>query len=185
MGHEVTLGEVREMIGKIDEDGDSKIDFEEFKNLIVSMEKEMEGPKQVLEAFKVFDLSHSGEISRADLKEVALSLGERVTEQEIEEIWQFCAENDTLSGEPKFTFFAWTEIMQSLSQRGADGEKKLALPDTTDSTWTELAEQEETDRAAALNKEQEKESERQAAKEKAEAQKVIKNRWREQENTAV
>eukprot|EP01060_Flectonema_neradi_P003286 TRINITY_DN12109_c0_g1_i1.p1 TRINITY_DN12109_c0_g1~~TRINITY_DN12109_c0_g1_i1.p1 ORF type:complete len:285 (+),score=95.25 TRINITY_DN12109_c0_g1_i1:59-913(+) len=183
MGHEVSQEEVREMMGKIDQDGDFKIDFDEFKQLISNMEKEMEGPKQVLEAFKAFDISHTGEISRSDLKEVALSLGERVTEQEVEEIWQFCAANDTLSGEPKFSFFAWSEIMQSLSQRGADGEKVHALPDTSDPAWAELAEQEETDRAAAIEKKRIREEEIAAAKEKAAAQKLIKSKWREQDNS--
>jgi len=84
LGQNPTDAELRDMINEVDIDGNGTIDFNEF---LAMMEKKLQGgdgEEEIRQAFKVFDYDDSGTISVAELRKVMSSLGEKLTDGEIE-----------------------------------------------------------------------------------------------------
>ena len=85
-GHDHTEAELKDMIGEFDKNGDGAIDFEEF---LIMMEQKMAETKSKLdidETFKVLDKDGNGFISADELKQVINNLGEKLTDEEVNEL---------------------------------------------------------------------------------------------------
>ncbi|XP_052768140.1 calmodulin-A-like [Mya arenaria] len=85
MGQNLTDADLEEMINEVDEDGNGEIDFDEFLTMMENKMQYKEDEDEVLEAFKVFD-NGKGYISSDDLREIMKTLGDRMTDQEIDEM---------------------------------------------------------------------------------------------------
>lgn len=86
LGHAPTEEALRVMIDEVDADGNGNIDFAEFLTLMARRMKAKDSQTEIVEAFRVFDKDNSGKISVAELREVMTSLGEKLTEGEVEEM---------------------------------------------------------------------------------------------------
>eukprot|EP00339_Tiarina_fusa_P024244 CAMPEP_0117047120 /NCGR_PEP_ID=MMETSP0472-20121206/32577_1 /TAXON_ID=693140 ORGANISM="Tiarina fusus, Strain LIS" /NCGR_SAMPLE_ID=MMETSP0472 /ASSEMBLY_ACC=CAM_ASM_000603 /LENGTH=157 /DNA_ID=CAMNT_0004759725 /DNA_START=17 /DNA_END=490 /DNA_ORIENTATION=+ len=76
-----TLEEAKEMIKRVDQDGDGDIDFREF---IIMMGDTGEEEEELRNAFDLFDADNSGYIDRDELKQVMVKLlGPNLTEDEL------------------------------------------------------------------------------------------------------
>ncbi|RUS31974.1 calmodulin 1 [Jimgerdemannia flammicorona] len=89
-GQNETTAQLQEMINEVDADGDGRIDFSEFLTLMsryvhTSSLKETE-EDDLREAFKVFDTDSNGLINSAELHQVLNSLGEKLTNDEVNEM---------------------------------------------------------------------------------------------------
>ncbi|KAL5009277.1 hypothetical protein ScPMuIL_014858 [Solemya velum] len=90
LGQNPTKAEIRDIIHEVDVDGNGAIDFNEF---VVMMSKKI-GAKdgtaadesELKDAFKVFDKDNNGLISAKELRSVMTNLGEKLTEEEVEEM---------------------------------------------------------------------------------------------------
>ena len=78
--------EINEMLKEIDIDNSGKIQFEELLDLFIKKINEPDTEEDYIEAFKTFDRDNSGLISAKNLVHVMASLGERITEDEAEEM---------------------------------------------------------------------------------------------------
>jgi hypothetical protein len=67
-------------------DDDGCIDFPEFLSLMSRKMKDTDTEEELIEAFKVFDRGGSGFISAAELRHVMSNLGEKITDEEIDEM---------------------------------------------------------------------------------------------------
>jgi hypothetical protein len=67
---------------------DCTIDFPEFLTLMARKMKDTDSEKDILEAFRVFDKDCNGLISAAELPHIMNSLGEKLTDDEIDEMLQ-------------------------------------------------------------------------------------------------
>ena len=89
LGQNPTEAELQEMIAEVDANGNGNIDFPEFLKL---MEKKMKDPKdsekELRDAFKVFDKDGNGFISAQELRHIMTSLGEKLTEEEVDQMIQ-------------------------------------------------------------------------------------------------
>ena len=74
------------MINFIDQDGSGKIEFKEFLEIFAKKMKDPNTEEDLIEAFKTFDKDGNGVISASELKNVMTTLGERLTEEEADEI---------------------------------------------------------------------------------------------------
>merc|ERR1719236_202234 len=74
------------MINEVDNDGSGTIDFAEFLSLMSKKMKDADSEEELMEAFKVFDKDGNGFISAAELRHVMTNLGEKLTEEEVEEM---------------------------------------------------------------------------------------------------
>ena len=86
LGSYPSYEEVNEMLKEVDTDISGKIEFEELLDLFIKKINEPDTEEDYIEAFKTFDRDNSGLISAKNLVHVMASLGERITEDEAEEM---------------------------------------------------------------------------------------------------
>lgn len=72
------------MVSEIDRDGVGTVDFPEFLGVMARRRKDRDS-KQIREALRVFDRDGSGLVSAAELRHVVTRLGEKLSDQEVEE----------------------------------------------------------------------------------------------------
>ena len=86
LGHDPTDQDLSEMINEVDNNSDSKIEFEEFCKIMNNKLKQNDAEQELIEAFKIFDREGKGLISENEFKHIMLSLGEKISEEELEEM---------------------------------------------------------------------------------------------------
>ena len=87
LGQDPTDTELRDMVNEIDIDGNGTIEFSEFVAMMANKLKDGGDPDEDLkEAFKVFDKDNNGFISQSELRLVMANLGEKLTDDEVEEM---------------------------------------------------------------------------------------------------
>ncbi|KAG2545968.1 calmodulin-like protein 4 isoform X1 [Panicum virgatum] len=78
--------ELSDMMSEVDTDGNGIIDFQEFQSLIARKMKDGDGDEELKEAFEVLDKDQNGFISPNELRAVMTNLGEKMTDQEVEQM---------------------------------------------------------------------------------------------------
>ncbi|KAL2507368.1 Calmodulin-7 [Forsythia ovata] len=86
LGLKPTEAELQLMIKQVDADGNGKIDFLEFLNLMVQMKTDTDSEEELKEAFRVFDTDQDGFISAAELHHFMLNLRKNLTNEEVDEM---------------------------------------------------------------------------------------------------
>merc|ERR1719229_1171701 len=86
LGQNPTADEVQDMINEIDANGNGSIEFPEFLSLMARKFADTDVEEQLLAAFKVFDRDGNGLISAAELRHVMTNLGEKLTDEEVDEM---------------------------------------------------------------------------------------------------
>lgn len=66
--------------------GNGTIEFNEFLHMMSKKMKETDKEEELKEAFRVFDRNSDGFISAAELRLVMTNLGEKLTDEEVEEM---------------------------------------------------------------------------------------------------
>uniref|UniRef100_A0A0L8GX12 EF-hand domain-containing protein n=1 Tax=Octopus bimaculoides TaxID=37653 RepID=A0A0L8GX12_OCTBM len=85
----------------------------------MSLEKDKGTNADFMEAFKTFDREGQGFISSAEMRNVLMSLGEKITDAQMTEITQFCDIREDIDGNIKYEEF----IKRVMSGPFPDGEK--------------------------------------------------------------
>ncbi|KAK3136954.1 hypothetical protein QOZ80_5BG0445570 [Eleusine coracana subsp. coracana] len=82
--------ELGEMIRDADADGNGTIEFAEFLGLMArnktADKDDHDADEELREAFKVFDKDQNGYISATELRHVMINLGEKLTDEEVEQM---------------------------------------------------------------------------------------------------
>merc|ERR1719217_1657590 len=86
LGQNPTEAELHDMINEVDADGNGTIDFTEFLSLMARKMKDTDMEEELREAFKVFDKDNNGFISAAEPRHVMTNLGEKLTDEEVDEM---------------------------------------------------------------------------------------------------
>ncbi|KAL0581448.1 translation elongation factor EF1B gamma [Marasmius crinis-equi] len=84
LGQNPSEVELQDMINEVDVDGNGTIDFHEFLAMMAKKVHAGDSEEEIKQAFKVFDKDGSGSISAAELRHVMESLGERLSDAEID-----------------------------------------------------------------------------------------------------
>ena len=77
------------MINEVDVDGNGTLEFSEFCNLMTRTIQEASGSSQeneLRERFKLFDKNNDGTITREELRQCMVQLGEKLSEEDINEM---------------------------------------------------------------------------------------------------
>ncbi|XP_036182938.1 calmodulin-alpha-like isoform X1 [Myotis myotis] len=92
LGQNPTETELQDMIHEVDADGNGAIDFPEFFTMMArkrkdtDVEGEINSEEEIREAFQVFDKDGNGCISAAQVCHVMTNLGEKLIDDEVDEI---------------------------------------------------------------------------------------------------
>jgi calmodulin len=86
LGQNPSESELQDMINEVDADNNGTIDFPEFLTMMARKMKDTDSEEEIREAFKVFDRDNNGFISSAELRHVMTSIGEKLTDDEVDEM---------------------------------------------------------------------------------------------------
>lgn len=86
LGQNPTEAELQDMVNEVDADGNGTIDFPEFLTMMARKMKDTDSEEEIKEAFKVFDKDGNGQISAAELRHVMTNLGEKLSDEEVDEM---------------------------------------------------------------------------------------------------
>lgn len=86
MGQNPTEQELTEMISEVDNDDSGSIEFPEFLKLMTEKMASSDPEQDMRDAFKVFDKNGDGVITATELRYVMTNLGEKMTDEEIDEM---------------------------------------------------------------------------------------------------
>ena len=101
-----TEAALEEMIKEVDANRNGTIEFPEFLTMMKAKDTDRE--KEIQEAFRFFDKDGNGFISAAELGQVVASLGEKITEEEVDKMIQ---EADT-DGDGQVNYEEFVRIMK-------------------------------------------------------------------------
>ncbi|XP_066316287.1 calmodulin-like protein 4 [Miscanthus floridulus] len=105
--------ELNDMMSEVDTDGNGIIDFQEFLSLIARKMKDGDGDEELKEAFEVLDKDQNGFISPVELRTVMTNLGEKMTEEEVE---QMIREADT-DGDGQVNYDEFVLMMKNAERK--------------------------------------------------------------------
>merc|ERR1712168_1119547 len=107
-GQNPTETDIQDFIREVDMDGNGNIDLEEVWNVMApKMKSQAEEEAELLESFKVFDKNGDGFISAKELQDMMLTLGEKLTNEEVDEMIK---EADT-NGDGKVDYEEFVKLM--------------------------------------------------------------------------
>ena len=86
LGQNPSEAELQDMINEVDVDGNGSLDFPEFLSLMAWKMKDTDTEEELVDAFRVFDRDGNGLISAAELWHVMTNLGEKLTDEEVDEM---------------------------------------------------------------------------------------------------
>nr|XP_022334736.1 calcium-binding protein LPS1-alpha-like [Crassostrea virginica] len=86
MGQNPTEKELLDMIAEVDVDGNGDVEFDEFLQMMAKQMQCTDSPDELMEAFQVFDEAKTGYISVAEFRSVMTTLGERLTDDDVDEM---------------------------------------------------------------------------------------------------
>ncbi|VAH41967.1 unnamed protein product [Triticum turgidum subsp. durum] len=122
LGQNPTEAELQDMINEVDADGNGTIDFPEFLNLMARKMKDTDSEEELKEAFRVFDKDQNGFISAAELRHVMTNLGEKLTDEEVDEMIR---EAD-VDGDGQINYEEFVKVMMAKHTQ-MEQEKKLKV----------------------------------------------------------
>ncbi|KAG0547651.1 hypothetical protein BDA96_01G098500 [Sorghum bicolor] len=105
--------ELNDMMSEVDTDGNGIIDFQEFLSLIARKMKDGDGDEELREAFEVLDKDQNGFISPIELRTVMTNLGEKMTDEEVE---QMIREADT-DGDGQVNYDEFVLMMKNAERK--------------------------------------------------------------------
>ena len=86
IGQNPTDEEVMAMIKEVDLNSDGKIELDEFMTLMARNSPDTQTEDEVINAFRVFDKEGNGLIATAELKHIMMTIGDKMTEAEADEM---------------------------------------------------------------------------------------------------
>ena len=87
VGQYITEEEMQKIVKEFGDEKKSFLNFSDFLNIIEGRNEYIDNEDEVLAAFKVFDVDDTGFVSAAELKDALTSLGEKLTIEEVEELF--------------------------------------------------------------------------------------------------
>ena len=86
LGYNPTDAELQEMVTSIDSNKNGEIDFEEFLGMVTKKMKAGASDEEIKDTLRVFDKDCNGFISAAELRQALANLGQKLTEEEVDEM---------------------------------------------------------------------------------------------------
>ena len=78
--------EIKEIIMELKLEGNDEINFENFVSIVNRRDKDVDNEEEVIKAFKFFDKEGNGLININELKNIMLSVGKNISEEELNDM---------------------------------------------------------------------------------------------------
>jgi len=78
--------QIESVISEADTTGTGKLNLDDFISLMASKYRETDTDEEVINAFRVFDKEGTGVISANELKHIMTTLGDKLTDEEVDEM---------------------------------------------------------------------------------------------------
>jgi len=91
LGKERSQQELDKMIRYMNNNGDGKVNFEEFCEVMTNQKEDDIIHQELVEVFRTFDLDQSGRVTLTNLKEMRDKLGEEASDDEMEQMIKWAA----------------------------------------------------------------------------------------------
>jgi len=102
-------------------EGNGTIDFPEFLTMMARKMKDTDSEEEIREAFRVFDKDGNGFISAAELRHVMTNLGEKLTDEEVDEmIREADIDGDGQVNYEGLTFLTFTRVKCCFTETSLD-----------------------------------------------------------------
>lgn len=101
LGEDPTDEQFTEMMSKTDQDGNGKLDLDEFL-LMMNCRKTVVSEEAMVAAFRVFDRDGDGKLTPAEFERIMRNLTDRVTQDEVQELLQQAGASTGLIDYAKF-----------------------------------------------------------------------------------
>ena len=86
IGQSPTEAELQDIVSEVDSDGSGSVDFPEFLTMMARKLKDTDSEEEIRDSFRAFDKDGNGFISAAELRHVMTNLGEKLTDEEVDEM---------------------------------------------------------------------------------------------------
>uniref|UniRef100_A0A4X2KIZ1 EF-hand domain-containing protein n=2 Tax=Vombatus ursinus TaxID=29139 RepID=A0A4X2KIZ1_VOMUR len=107
LGQTPTEAELQEIMNEVDASGNGTIDFSEFLNVMARKMKDTDSNEDIQDAFRVFDKNRDGFISAGELRHVMTNFGEKLTDEEVEEM----IKEADIDGDGQVNYIQFVEMM--------------------------------------------------------------------------
>jgi len=115
LGHDPTEAELRDMVKEVDRNGSGTVNFKEFVMAVTRSDVDDNIEAELIQAFKMFDWDGDGLISAPELKYTMTKLGEKLTDQEVNDLMkQADLDNDGYINLKEFKKFMTKDIFEFL-----------------------------------------------------------------------
>eukprot|EP00697_Spironema_sp_BW2_P016905 gnl/Spiro4/8413_TR4415_c0_g1_i1.p2 gnl/Spiro4/8413_TR4415_c0_g1~~gnl/Spiro4/8413_TR4415_c0_g1_i1.p2 ORF type:complete len:173 (-),score=51.72 gnl/Spiro4/8413_TR4415_c0_g1_i1:116-592(-) len=117
LGQLVNVDKMQKLIMEMDPDGNGSVDFSEFVTMMAPRlpaadddePKKKKQENRLTKAFKRFDTDDKGVISAAELREMMTSLGEKLTEEEADEMLR----DADVDGDGQIDYAAFVQLLMN------------------------------------------------------------------------
>ncbi|CAF4052927.1 unnamed protein product, partial [Adineta steineri] len=130
LGENPTEAELQDMINEVDADGNGTIDFPDFLTMMARKMKDTDSEEEIREAFRVFDKDGTGFLSADELRHVMTNLGEKLTDEEIDEFIREA--NIDEEGKPAQKDCPWQHVLKALESTDDWNNVDLSVLDCMD-----------------------------------------------------
>ena len=103
------------MIAESDRDGSGTISFDTFQSVMANKMHARDPKEEAIKAFRLFDDDETGTISLKNLRRVAKELGENMTDDELQEVIDFCDKVSAARGSLSRAAAAHTHALHTFS----------------------------------------------------------------------
>ena len=86
LGANPTKQRIGEIVKEFDKENTGKFDQETFLQIMAAYGQEVDSTEDIKKAFEIFDKEKNGYISASELKHVLTTLGEKLSEQEVDDL---------------------------------------------------------------------------------------------------
>lgn len=107
LGFNPSVAEVHTMVNEVDADGNGVVDFVDFLGLMSARMRDTDCEEELMETFRLFDKEGTGFVSASELRHIMTNLGEKLTDEEIDEMIQ---EAD-MGGDGRLDYKAFAQMM--------------------------------------------------------------------------
>ncbi|GAH07841.1 unnamed protein product, partial [marine sediment metagenome] len=107
LGKNPTESQLNQIMSEADTDENGFIDFTEFVRMIQNKLNYTDTEKQFIESFKLFDMDGNGYISTKELKHIMTSFGDKLTEEEANEMLR----NADIDGDGLINYEEYVKMM--------------------------------------------------------------------------